>query len=772
MPRLATGLRRRIGRRLQLLLALAVVAAALGAVTASGASFVSASTTTVQASTSALSRDTATVYAGDGQSAVAGTAVADAPAVYVEDGSGNPVAGLTVTFVVTGGLGSITGATAVTGDDGVAAVGSWTLGSTPGTNTLRATCAGVSGSPLTFTATGTSGPAVRMVLQAGDGQSATVGSAVPVDPSVKVTDAGGNPVPNVGVTFAVASGGGSLTGWNAKTDAAGVATVGTWKLGTAAGANTLTATSAGLTGSPVVFTATGTPGPASKMSMNAGNAQTVHVGTPVTLPPSVLVTDAYNNPVPGVAVAFTVVSGGGSITGAAATTDAAGIAAAGSWTLGTTAGGNTLTAAKAGLSGSPVTFTATGLTGSPTTITPASGNGQSATVATAVAAATTVRVTDTYGNPVAGVAVTFAVTFGGGSATGQSVTTNASGYAAVGSWNLGTTAGANTLTATSLGLTGSPVTFTATGTAGASAGYVVSSSNYSPPIGSSVTITAQLVDQYNNPIATLGVPVTFSKTPTGSGALGGASPSTNAAGTATVTLTTDTTVGTVYAVTATSTGSRTGTTPAITTIAGTPAKISLYAGNNQSATVNATVATAPSVLVTDAYNNPVSGVAVTFAVASGGGAVTGASATTTASGIATLGSWRLGTTVGTNTLTATCAGLSGSPVTFTATGLAGPATKYVVTTGDYNPAAGTAVAITAQLADQYGNPVATSGIRVRFSKSGTGGYLTATRVKTNASGVATTTFYTSTTPGRVYTITARSTSHTTRTGTSAPITTR
>ena len=45
------GRRRRFGRRLQLLLALAVVAAALGAVTASGASFVSTSSTTVQAST-------------------------------------------------------------------------------------------------------------------------------------------------------------------------------------------------------------------------------------------------------------------------------------------------------------------------------------------------------------------------------------------------------------------------------------------------------------------------------------------------------------------------------------------------------------------------------------------------------------------------------------------------------------------------------------------------------------------------------------------------
>src|SRR5439155_789145 len=37
----------------------------------------------------------------------------------------------------------------------------------------------------------------------------------------------------------------------------------------------------------------------------------------------------------------------------------------------------------------------------------------------------------------------------------------------VGSWTLSTTAGTNTLTATSSGLTGSPVTFTAEGTAGA-----------------------------------------------------------------------------------------------------------------------------------------------------------------------------------------------------------------------------------------------------------------------------------------------------------------
>ena len=64
--------------------------------------------------------------------------------------------------------------------------------------------------------------------------------------------------------------------------------------------------------------------------------------------------------------------------------------------------------------------------------------------------------------------------------------------------------------------------------------------------------------------------------------------------------------------------------------------MALNAGNGQTATVNTAVATAPSVIVYDAYNNPVPNVIVTFAVASGGGSVTGASATTNASGIATV----------------------------------------------------------------------------------------------------------------------------------------
>jgi hypothetical protein len=78
------------------------------------------------------------------------------------------------------------------------------------------------------------------------------------------------------------------------------------------------------------------------------------------------------------------------------------------------------------------------------------------------------------------------------------------------------------------------------------------------------------------------------------------------------------------------------------------------------------VATAPSVKVADANSNPVAGATVTFAVILGGGTITGGTQTTSASGVATVGSWQLGASAGTNTLGADVAGLTS--VTFIATG--------------------------------------------------------------------------------------------------------
>jgi adhesin/invasin len=91
----------------------------------------------------------------------------------------------------------------------------------------------------------------------GNNQVTAPGSSVVTKPSVKVTDTNGKPVADVRITFAVASGGGSISGETQRTNASGIATVGSWTLGSSAGTNTLTATAAGLSGSPVTFTAMG-----------------------------------------------------------------------------------------------------------------------------------------------------------------------------------------------------------------------------------------------------------------------------------------------------------------------------------------------------------------------------------------------------------------------------------------------------------------------------------------------------------------------------------
>ena len=432
-----------------------------------------------------------------------------------------------------------------------------------------------------------------------------------------------------------------------------------------------------------------------------------------------------------------------------------------------------VTASSSGPTRTGTTPAITAIAGTPAKISVSAGNGQTATVNAAVATAPSALVTDAYNNPVSGVVVSFTVVSGGGTVTGASATTNAAGIATVGNWTLGTTAGANTLTATFAGLSGPPATFTATGVAGPATKYVVTSSSYGPVAGTSITLYAQLADQYGNPVATSGIRVRWSRTGTG-GTFSSTRTNTSASGVATTTFTTSTTAGRTYAITARSTNpsTRTGTSAPIVTVPGPATQMAVSAGNGQTATVGTAVATAPAVVVRDARNNAVPGVVVTFAVTAGNASITTASATPNATGTATCGAWTLGTTAGTNTLTATGAGLTGSPVTFTAGGVAGAATKYVVTASNYTPQAGTAAIITAQLADQYNNSVATAGVAVTFTRTGTGGaFVGLNPATTNGAGVVTISFTTGTPAGLAYTVTATSTSPSTRTGTSPTITT-
>ncbi len=85
------------------------------------------------------------------QNGFTGNAAPQPPAVVVRDQSGNPIAGVSVSFTASAAGGSISPATKVTGSDGVARATTWTLGPTVGTNTVAARVNGLATS-VVFTA--------------------------------------------------------------------------------------------------------------------------------------------------------------------------------------------------------------------------------------------------------------------------------------------------------------------------------------------------------------------------------------------------------------------------------------------------------------------------------------------------------------------------------------------------------------------------------------------------------------------------------------------
>ena len=98
--------------------------------------------------------------------------------------------------------------------------------------------------------------AVNIAANSSVAITATPGAPVTELPSVLLSDSKGSPVAGAVVTFTVTAGGGTVTGGTATSNASGVATVGAWTLGTAAGANTLSAQTGSLPA--VTFSACGT----------------------------------------------------------------------------------------------------------------------------------------------------------------------------------------------------------------------------------------------------------------------------------------------------------------------------------------------------------------------------------------------------------------------------------------------------------------------------------------------------------------------------------
>ena len=295
---------------------------------------------------------------GDNQTGTVGRQLAQPLVVAVRDRYGNPDSGVVVSWTVVSGGGALSALSTPTNAQGQASV-TWTLGSAAGTtnNVAQASVAGLTGSPVTFSVIAQPDAPSTIAIVSGDAQTATVAQSLASPLVVLVRDRYGNPVPAATVSWTAAAGSGSPSAPSSATDGQGHAST-AWTLGTAAGTQTMTAQIGGPSGARVAFTATALPGPAARLVASGGDAQTGPAGTTLPVRYAVKATDAYGNGVRGVAVAWAVQTGGGTISPAAATTDSTGTSTA-TRTLGPFAGTQTATASATGLAGSPVTFTAT-----------------------------------------------------------------------------------------------------------------------------------------------------------------------------------------------------------------------------------------------------------------------------------------------------------------------------------------------------------------------------------------------------------------------------
>jgi alpha-tubulin suppressor-like RCC1 family protein len=142
-----------------------------------------------------------TVVAGHDVTTTVGTLVT--AAVRVEDAGGQGVGNVSVGWAVTSGNGSVNSATTTTNSAGEAVTG-WTLGTTPGPNTLIATVAGLA--PVTLAAAATVGAPASLMVVSGDQQSADPGEELPLPVVVRVGDAYDNGVPGVPVHLSSLSG--------------------------------------------------------------------------------------------------------------------------------------------------------------------------------------------------------------------------------------------------------------------------------------------------------------------------------------------------------------------------------------------------------------------------------------------------------------------------------------------------------------------------------------------------------------------------------------
>jgi len=311
---------------------------------------------------------------GDMQTGTAGLPLNNPLVVKVVDNSGEPIYNHPVTFKVTFGGGSFSGASNVTINTNPFGEASryLTLGRIAGANVASVEATGLTGSPIGFTSQGVAGAAAKIVAGTAEGKTGPVGGQIN-GIQVKVTDIFDNAVGGYTVNFAINKGDATIIGSGAVDSAPnGIASMNI-KLGNTVGEIEIIAAAPGLIGDGLRIKVYAVAATAVSMQIYHGNEQQGTIERELVYPLSVVVMDQHGNPACGqnVPVSFVVTQGNGILlSGPTVYSDEKGIASA-RFQLGNVTGANyKVWAINNSLTGSPSEFRANGVTNRFPLITP------------------------------------------------------------------------------------------------------------------------------------------------------------------------------------------------------------------------------------------------------------------------------------------------------------------------------------------------------------------------------------------------------------------
>ena len=458
--------------------------------------------------------------------AQSGVAFGQQPAVQLRDGFGNPVAqaGVTVTAAIASGGGALGGtATATTDASGVATFTDLSIAGTVGNRTLSFAATGLTGA-TSNTIILTAGAPAQLAIVTQPSATAQNGATFDQQPVIQLQDIGGNPVAQAGITVTVAiASGGTLGGTTtAMTDPNGQATFTNLSITGTIGDYTLTFSASGLTNatSDTIAIIAGAPAQLGIVTQPSATAQ---AGVAFAQQPVIEVQDASGNAVTqaGMVVTAAIASGGGTLGGIlTATTGVSGQATFTDLSIGGTVGDRTLSFASGGLTGA--TSGTITLTAGPAAALAFSVQPSDAVASAPIAPAIEVGIVDAYGNAVTGATGSVTVAIGanpsGGTLSGTTTVTAASGVATFSDLSINLVGTGYTLAASSGALTGATsaafnVThgplhhFLVEAAGGGPIGIQIAGTPFN------VRITAQ--DEYNNTVTSFTGTVGFTSTPAG-----------------------------------------------------------------------------------------------------------------------------------------------------------------------------------------------------------------------------------------------------------------